>query len=84
MESRADMDGRGATLMDVLVTTMVSGANEEVLKEDKEISLRSIVTTAKSQATLLKRKPMKGAHISATLLNDEQLRHQFEQFQILQ
>jgi len=40
----------GAALINVLVAAVVPGADEEVLKEDEEMALWFIATTAKNQA----------------------------------
>ena len=59
--------------------------DEEVLEEQEEMALWFIVTTVKSRpyevaVPLLKGKPVRGAHVFATFLYDNQLRSQFEQF----
>ena len=79
----------GTTLGDALVVAVVPGANEEVLGEDNEMTLWCIAIIVKRQdiqniSALLKEKPARCAHVSATFPDDEQLRHQYEQFQMFQ
>jgi len=78
-----------ATLVDALVAAVVPATDEEVLKEDEEMALWCTAITErvrpyKASVPLLKGKSVRGAHVSATLPNNEQLRHQFEQFQMFQ
>ena len=70
----------GVILVDALVAALVPGADEEVLEE---MALWFIAIVAKTQpykvlVPLLKGKSARVAHVSATIRDDEQLRHQFE------
>ena len=72
----------GAILMDVLMAMVVPEGEEEVLEED-EMALWFITTTTKSQiiqsiSAPFERKSTRGIHVSTTISDDEQLRHQFE------
>jgi len=80
--------GEGAILVDVLAVAVVPRANE-VLEEDEEMTVIYCYyykepDHTKYQCLLLKGKLARGAHIFVTLLDDKQLRRQFEQFQMFQ
>ena len=69
------MERRGDTLVDALVVAVVPWADEE----DEEMALWCITTTAKrhviqSISAPSEGKPSRGAHVSTTLPDNEQLR----------
>ena len=66
-----------ATLMDTLVVAVVPEGDKEVFEEDEEMGILSIATTVRSQTIqkyqcpILKEKPARGAHISATIPDEK-------------
>jgi len=70
---------KGATLLDILVDTVVPGADEEVLEEDEKMAMWSTITPTKSPS---EKEAMERCTYVTLFQVTSQLRCQFEHFQM--